>query len=271
MIDQYLLNFKEERLVRNAYHACPQKSRDDVASLIQGAFGRGGSMPNRPTERLVNALLRSASDVLEFFVAIDDQSTLVRKFWGSVYQVVQVSSIFLVSPPAPYLGLPEVKRILCLSELLLTILQKRFIESTDLPIHRAEERVILQFKRLAIEVKRTGDALLREGRAGMFNSATIDEFTKVLICAFSFLLILSSTSPRIQSRAEPYQSYARIFFHNAELLLHNTVHPRPVSETEAVLPVAVLTLILGQLLRTCPGRKQVVLKVYWDYFRQIVS
>lgn len=70
-----------------------------------------------------------------------------------------------------------------------------------------------------------------------------------------------------------YISRANTFMLHSKTLLLNSLGPRPAAESEAVLPLAVLTLVMGQLQLKCPGgnQNQNIFKVYLDYYKQLVS
>jgi hypothetical protein len=91
-VDEYLLNFKEERSVRSIYGSTRPMSKGDVESLIADGFKT--SDPNAPPlsneRRRAKHLFKAASDFLESFIPPANKSSLIAKFWGALHSLVQV-------------------------------------------------------------------------------------------------------------------------------------------------------------------------------------
>jgi hypothetical protein len=139
-----------------------------------------------------------------------------------------------------------------------------------MPVNRRIQ-LVDRFENLAKRIASLGTSMSETGRPGIFNAASVDAFTKGFICGFAALLLASSQKSNIRNRAIVYISRANTFMEQGRTLLFNNLGPRAVAESEAVLPTAVLTLMMGQLQRKCPGRNQNILKVYWDYYKQLVG
>lgn len=86
-VDEYLLNFKEERPVRAIYRPCPVRSETDVLSLFKGIIF------TKSAGKETNRHLKQTARFLDFFVQADDGSKLVGKCWGALHSFFKVSHV----------------------------------------------------------------------------------------------------------------------------------------------------------------------------------
>ena len=131
-------------------------------------------------------------------------------------------------------------------------------------------RVVRSLENLANCAFALAERLLQV-RPGLIDLAILDEFIKGFLSGLAFVFLGSSLANDV-SKKGVYRlaSKAILFMQHGERRLLEHLQKRPLSDNEAVLPHGLLAILMKRLVSMSPGLKQDILRVYWEYFQELV-
>ena len=213
---------------------------------------RESSPPPIDRKRWKIQLLKLTKEVFQFFLLLDcGDLVIARKYWGAL------------------LYLTDVRHPKKLQPITLTFLGQDLTQFTDNYANRRQHRRFFgRLSKKLEDIRRQLD----NGRGPLPWELTLPtEFVRVWVRILVHLTVVA-TDPKIEAwTTSDRLGMCENLLDKGRKKLYTSIAQQPISETEAVIPVGIVSLIIAKLIKDVTSGQQDIAVTYFEYSKKLVS